>query len=315
MPIKVAQGLPAIEQLMDEGVNVIRETKALKQDIRPLRIAILNLMPLKETTEMQFLRLIGGSPLQIEVDFLHTQTYKSKNVSSNHLEQFYKTFEEIEDFFYDGLIITGAPVEQIAFEEVDYYDELIKILKWSETNVYSRFFICWAAQVSLNYYYGIEREHLPKKLFGIYSYPLKKPNSPYLRGFDDAYSIPVSRHTTMNETQIEAEKDLVILSKRPDFGPDLVGSVDARDLFIFGHLEYSRYTLELEYQRDKEKGLAIQIPKNYYPEDDYTSKPIVSWRSHAYILFNNWLNETYQNTRYDLTQLKEIDKRVVRSQK
>lgn len=313
MPIKVVQGLPVVEQLIDEGVNVIHEGRALKQDIRPLRIAILNLMPLKETTEMQFLRLIGGSPLQIEVDFLHTKTYESKNVSSNHLEKFYKTFEEIEESYYDGLIVTGAPVEQIAFEEVDYYEELVKILKWSEMHVYSRFFICWAAQVSLYYYYGIEKDRLPKKLFGVYPYRVTKPNSPYLRGFDDSYSIPVSRHTTMNEKQIAGQKDLEFLSKDDDLGPDLVGSVDQRDLFIFGHLEYSRHTLDLEYQRDKEKGLDVQPPENYYPADDSTSEPIVSWRSYAYILFNNWLNETYQKTSYDLTKLTEIDKRVVRS--
>lgn len=312
MPIKVVQGLPVIEQLIDEGVNVIHEERALNQNIRPLRIAILNLMPLKETTEMQFLRLIGGSPLQIEVDFIHTETYESKNVSSSHLERFYKTFEEIEDSFYDGLIVTGAPVEQIPFEEVAYYDELVDILKWSETHVYSRFFICWAAQVALHYYYGIEKEPLPEKLFGIYEYQIEQPDSPYLRGFDDYYSIPESRHTTMNEQQIETQKDLEILSKDDELGPDLVGSVDQRDLFIFGHLEYSRHTLELEYQRDREKGLNVELPANYYPEDDPTSEPIVSWRSYAYILFSNWLNETYQNTRYDLTELVKLEKRVVR---
>ncbi len=303
MPIKVVQGLPVADILVAEGVNVIQEKRALSQDIRPLRIAILNLMPAKETTEMQLLRLIGGTPLQIEVDFLHTASYESKNVSPTHLENFYKTFEEIKDSSYDGLIITGAPVEQMPFKEVAYYEELVEILKWSENQVYSRFFICWGAQFALNHYYGIDKLPLTEKLFGVYDYKVIDSTSPFLRGFNDSYSIPESRHTTMNAKQLEDEKELTILSEEAVLGPDLVASKDNRDLYIFGHLEYDRYTLELEYKRDKEKGLSIQIPENYYPENDATQKPIVSWRSYAYILFSNWLNETYQETPYDLDQL------------
>lgn len=312
MPIKVVQGLPVAEELIAEGVNVIHEKRALNQDIRPLRIAILNLMPTKETTEMQLLRLIGGTPLQIEVDFIHTASYKSKNVAESHLTKFYKTFDEVKESFYDGLIITGAPVEQFPFEEVAYYEELVEIFKWSEEHVFSRFSICWGAQVVLNYYYGIEKVDLPEKLFGVYQYQLTQPSSPYLRGFDDHYTVPESRHTTLNTAQIEAEEDLVILTKRSELGPDLLSSVDERDLFIFGHLEYDRYTLELEYQRDIDEGLAIEVPENYYPNDDPTKEPIVSWKSHAYILFSNWLNETYQNTYYDLSELPRNKNRVVR---
>lgn len=303
MPIKVVQGLPVADILLTEGVNVIQEKRALSQDIRPLHIAILNLMPMKETTEIQFLRLIGGTPLQIEVDFLHTASYESKNIAYTHLEKFYKTFEDVKDSYYDGLIITGAPVEHMAFSEVGYYEELVKILKWSEKHVYSRFFICWGAQFALNHYYGIEKIYLSEKLFGVYKYEVLKPSSPYFRGFDDYYPIPESRHTTMNAKQIERETDLTILSKESVLGPDSVSSKDNRDLFIFGHLEYDRYTLELEYKRDLEKGLPIKPPQNYYPDNNPTLGPVVSWRSNAYNLFNNWINETYQNTPYDLADL------------
>lgn len=313
MPIKVVQGLPVAEKLKQEGVNVMFEERALNQNIRPLRIAILNLMPTKETTEIQLLRLIGGTPLQIEVDFLHTATYASKNVSEHYLEKYYKTFGEIKDQYFDGLIITGAPVEQMLFEQVAYYEELIKILKWSETNVFSRFFICWGAQVALNYYYGIEKIDLDEKLFGVYKYQVTQPDSPYLRGFDDFYSIPESRHTTLNIEQIEKQKELIVLTERNDLGPDLVSSRDNRDLFIFGHLEYDRHTLELEYQRDVKAGLAIQVPENYYPDDEPEKEPILSWRANAYNLFSNWINETYQNTPYDITQVNEV-KRIVRKQ-
>ncbi len=303
MPIKVVQGLPVADILVAEGVHIIQEERALSQDIRPLRIAILNLMPAKETTETQLLRLIGGTPLQIEVDFLHTTSYESKNVSPTHLENFYKTFQEVKASYYDGLIITGAPVEQMPFKDVGYYNELIEILEWSETNVFSRFFICWGAQFALNHYYGIEKIALSEKLFGVYEYKVLKPSSPYLRGFNDFYSIPESRHTTMNAEQIQREQELTILSEDDVLGPDIVASTDTRDLYIFGHLEYDRYTLDWEYKRDKEKGLPIEVPEDYYPENDVTQKPVISWRSYAYILFGNWLNETYQNTPYDLKQL------------
>lgn len=310
MPIKVVQGLPVVDILVAEGINVIQEKRALSQDIRPLRIAILNLMPTKETTETQLLRLIGGTPLQIEIDFLHTASYKSKNVSHAHLENFYKTFDEVKETYYDGLIITGAPVELMDFKEVAYYDELVEIIKWSETNVYSRFFICWSAQFALNHYYGIEKHNLSEKLFGVYNYKLLKPGSPYLRGFNDYYSIPESRHTTMDAGQIKQEEAIEILSVDDSLGPDIIASKDKRDLYIFGHLEYDRYTLDHEYKRDKANDLPIEIPENYYPDDDASRKPIVSWRSYAYILFGNWVNETYQNTPYDIQKI-PFEKRSV----
>lgn len=308
MPIKVVQGLPVADILVAEGVNVIQEQRALNQDIRPLKILILNLMPKKETTETQLLRLIGGTPLQIEVDFLHTASYQSKNISSAHLETFYKTFDEVKESYYDGLIITGAPVELMDFKEVAYYEELVEILKWSETNVYSRFFICWGAQFALNYYYGIKKERLSEKLFGVYKYQVIDPSSPFLRGFNDEYTIPESRHTMMNVEQIKQEESLEVLSFDKFLGPDIVSSKDNRDLYIFGHLEYDRYTLQHEYERDKARDLPIKMPKNYYPKDDTNSKPMMNWRSYAYILFGNWLNETYQNTPYEIETISRINR-------
>lgn len=308
MPIKIVEGLPTGDKLIAEGVNVIYEERALRQDIRPLRIAILNLMPTKEATELQLLRLIGGTPLQIDVDLLHTSSYQSRNVSSQHLANFYKTFAEVKDEYYDGLIITGAPVEQLAFNEVDYCEELADIIKWSETHVFSRFFICWGAQFALNYYYDIEKIPLESKLFGIYNYKVLETEHPYLRGFNDTYAIPESRHTTLNTAQIEQEPNLKILTANGALGPDLVATLDQRDLFIFGHLEYDRHTLELEYQRDVNKGLQIDVPENYYPADNPEQEPMMSWRSYAYILFGNWINETYQETYYDLTKLDEQER-------
>lgn len=310
MPIKVVEGLPIVDILVAEGINVIQEKRAESQDIRPLRIAILNLMPTKETTETQLLRLIGGTPLQIEVEFLHTASYRSKNISPTHLENFYKTFDEVKDTYYDGLIVTGAPVELMDFKDIAYHDELVEIIKWSEKNVYSRFFICWGAQFALNHYYGIEKLSLPEKLFGVYNYKVLKPSSPYLRGFNDYYSIPESRHTTMNVEQIKKKGALEILSSNKSVGPDILASKDKRDLYIFGHLEYGRYTLDHEYKRDKAKDLPIKIPENYYPEDDSNQKPIVSWSSYAYILFGNWVNETYQNTPYEITEISQINRNL-----
>lgn len=303
MPIKIAEGLPVTSKLIDQGVNIIKGDRAETQDIRPIRLIILNLMPTKEATEFQLLRLIGGTSLQIEVDLMHTASYESKNVVPGHLEKFYKTFEEVKDNYYDGLIITGAPVEQFDFEDVDYYDELVDIIKWSETHVFSRFFICWGAQFALNYYYDIEKIPLEEKLFGIYTYKKIADNHPYLRGFNDYYQIPESRHTAMNDEQIRSNPDLVVLSEHEEFGSDIVATKDRRDLFIFGHLEYQRETLELEYQRDVSRNLPIHVPENYYPDDDPTQDPIVSWESYAYILFANWINEIYQETPYDITQI------------
>lgn len=303
MPVKVVEGLPVSKKLIDEGVKVIFEERAARQNIRPLRILILNLMPKKEETELQLLRLIGGTPLQIDVDFLHTSSYESHNVSPQHLDKFYKTFSEIKDFYYDGLIVTGAPVEHLEFTEVEYYDELVEIVEWSQRHVFSRLFICWGAQFALNHYYGIEKIPLTEKLFGIFQYQPVNANHPYLLGFNDYYSIPESRHTQMNNDQIYQESNLEVISSSPLLGPDMVSSKNLRDLFIFGHLEYDLRTLEDEYQRDKKKGLDIAVPENYYPQDDPSQTPIMSWRSYAYILFSNWINETYQASYYDLTDL------------
>lgn len=306
MPIKIADGLPVANQLVKEGVSIIKEVRAHNQDIRPLRIAILNLMPTKEATEFQLMRLLGGTPLQLEIDLLHTSSYQSKNTEEGYLKRFYKTFQEVKNSYYDGLIITGAPVEQIPFEEVTYYKELTEILKWSETNVYSRFFICWGAQVVLNYYYGIQKEQLDQKLFGVYQYQVKEKDHPFLRGFNDYYRIPESRHTTMNTEEILANEDLIVLTECERFGPDMLATVNQRDFYIFGHLEYQRETLELEYKRDKNKGLEISVPENYYPNDDPSQEPILSWQSYAYILFSNWINETYQNTPYNIEAIKHL---------
>lgn len=303
MPIKVAEGLPVSKKLIDEGVKVIFEKRAATQNIRPLRILILNLMPKKQETELQLLRLIGGTALQIDVDLLHTSSYESQNVSPQHLDKFYKTFAEIKDSYYDGFIITGAPVEHLDFKEVKYYEELVEIIKWSEKHVFSRFFICWGAQFALNYYYSIDKVDLPEKLFGIYQYKTISDKHPFLQGFNDHYVIPESRHTQLNEAQIYKETDLEVLTSCVKLGPDIIATKDRRDLFIFGHLEYDVRTLEEEYRRDIDKGLKIAVPENYYPDDDPKQTPEMTWRSNAFILFSNWINETYQETYYDLRML------------
>lgn len=304
MPIKVVEGLPVREKLEQERVYTITETRALTQQIRPLRILILNLMPRKEVTELQFLRLLGNTPLQIEIDFMYTQTYESTNTPTSHLLKYYKTYSQIKNDFYDGMIVTGAPVETMPFEEVIYCEELKEILDWSQTHVYSRFFVCWGAQFALNYYYGIEKLLLEEKLFGVFSYANISLHHPYLRGFDDYYNVPQSRHTTMDKVAIVEHPDIEILSEHPKLGPDLLSSKNRRDIYAFGHLEYDRETLADEYHRDLERGDNIQIPYNYYPDDDTSKLPIFSWKSHGYLLFNNWINETYQDTYYDLTKLK-----------
>ena len=303
MPIKIAEGLPVREQLEQEGIFTMEAGRALSQNIRPLQILIVNLMPLKQTTELQLLRLIGNTPLQLEVDFLHMGSYQSKNTDLNYLKKFYLTFDDIKDTRYDGMIITGAPVEQLNFNEVEYIEELNKVIAWSQSNVYNRLFICWGAQYAINYYYQIEKLPLEEKLFGIYHSHVMQPNNPYLRGMDDVFLMPQSRHTTLRQTSLEAEEDLVILSGHPDNGADLIMTRDSRDVFIFGHLEYDRHTIEKEYQRDLERGDTIQLPVNYYPNDNPTAEPKFNWRSHGHLLFSNWINVTYQETLYDLSLL------------
>lgn len=303
MPIKIVEGLPVIQKLNAERVYIIEKSRALSQRIRPLRIVILNLMPKKEETELQILRLLGNTPLQIEVDFMYTKTHFSVNTPMSHLQKYYVTHDQIKDQRYDGLIVTGAPVEHLDFQDVDYIDELNQIMNWAQTNVYARYFICWAAQYALHYYYNIEKIALSKKLFGIYSYKNLVPGHPFLRGFDDQYRLPQSRYTRINFNELDKIKTLIKLSTNEKYGPDLICTRDKRDLFTFGHLEYDRDTLKKEYERDLSKNHTIAMPENYFPEDNPAKKPNFNWKSHAYVLFNNWLNETYQNTPYDLKEI------------
>lgn len=308
MPIKIVEGLPIRKELKREQIVTMDESTARTQDIRPLKILILNLMPKKETTELQLLRLLGNTPLQIEVDLMYTATYEASNTPISHLDQYYKTFDEIKDQQYDGLIITGAPVEQFEYNEVNYIDELKTILDWSQKNVFSRLFICWGAQYALNYFYDIDNYKLEQKLFGIYEYDVLEADHPLLRGFNDKYQVPQSRHTSISIEAIQAQKDLRITTKHPKFGPDIITTTDYLDIFLLGHLEYDRETLHQEYQRDKEAGSKIALPENYYPGDDDSKTPKFTWKSNAFLLYNNWLNEVYQHTYYNLEDILKEDK-------
>lgn len=308
MPIKIVEGLPIRKELKREQIVTMDESTARTQDIRPLKILILNLMPKKETTELQLLRLLGNTPLQIEVDLMYTATYEASNTPISHLNQYYKTFDEIKDQQYDGLIITGAPVEQFEYNEVNYIDELKTILDWSQKNVFSRLFICWGAQYALNYFYDIDNYKLEQKLFGIYEYDVLEAEHPLLRGFNDTYQVPQSRHTSISIETIQAQKDLRITTKHPKFGPDIITTTDNLDIYLLGHLEYDRETLHQEYQRDKEAGSKIALPENYYPGDDDSKTPKFTWKSNAFLLYNNWLNEVYQHTYYNLEDILKEDK-------
>lgn len=307
MPIKVSNSLPAIEVLNNENIFVITETRAMTQDIRPLEILILNLMPTKIETETQLLRVLGNTPLQINVQFLHTQTHVSKNTSKSHIETFYKTFNDIKDCKFDGMIITGAPVEQMAFEDVDYWDELCEIMEWSKTNVTSTLHICWGAQAALYYHYGIPKISMPEKVFGVFEHYVlpEKKHKILLRGFDDIFYAPHSRHTGVLESDIEKIPALEILSKSDEAGVYIVTDKDERRFFITGHSEYDSFTLKNEYDRDKNKGLDIAVPKNYFPNDDDSLPPNVLWRAHANLLYSNWLNYfVYQTTPYNIKEIK-----------
>ncbi|CAD2072675.1 Homoserine O-succinyltransferase [Jeotgalicoccus aerolatus] len=306
MPIKIIEGLPVKTKLQQEQVYTIETSRAISQDIRPLKILILNLMPLKETTELQLLRLLGNSPLQIDIEFLHMSTHQSKNTPTSYLQKFYKTHEEVKDDYFDGMIVTGAPVEKFEFDQVGYINELRAITDWAATHVFSRFYICWGAQFALNHYYNIEKIALTEKLFGVFDYQNVKPEHPYIRGFDDIYQVPQSRHTRIDYTALNDIPDLEILTSNSQLGPDIITSKNQRDIYIFGHLEYDRETLKKEYDRDIESMQDVDIPVNYYPNDNPSENPKFQWRSHGHLLFNNWLNETYQNTLYDLTKLHEL---------
>ncbi|MBQ9742321.1 MAG: homoserine O-succinyltransferase [Ruminococcus sp.] len=308
MPIRIPNSLPATQTLNDENIFVITETRALTQDIRPLQIVILNLMPTKIETETQLARLLGNSPLQVEIELIHTATHQSKNVSNDHLLRFYKTFDEIKDRKFDGMIITGAPVEHMPFEEVSYWQELCEIMEWTKTHVHSTFHICWGAQAGLYYHYGIHKQPLPEKLFGIYPHTADYKQSILFRGFDDVFMVPHSRHTTVLREDIEAVEGLRILASSEEAGVYAIGTKKGRQIFITGHSEYDAWTLNKEYIRDKNAGKPISIPKNYFPDDDDTKEPIVSWRSHANLLYSNWLNYfVYQTTPYDIGTITEIN--------
>lgn len=305
MPIKIPNRLPATKTLTEENIFVITETRALTQDIRPLRIAILNLMPTKIETETQLARLLGNTPLQVEMTLLHTKSYHSKNVNQEHMLAFYKTFDEVQNETFDGMVITGAPVEKMAFEDVDYWEELCQIFEWTKTNVTSTFHICWGAQAGLYYHYGIQKHTLPEKLFGVYDHRVEHKSSILFRGFDDVFRAPHSRHTTILREDVEKVPQLKILSSSDEAGLYVISTARGRQIFVTGHSEYDADTLKREYVRDVEAGLPIHVPKNYFPQDDPTQPPLVSWRSHANLLYSNWLNYfVYQVTPYDLKKIK-----------
>jgi len=307
MPIKVSDSLPAIEILNNENIFVITETRALTQDIRPLEIVVLNLMPTKIETETQLLRVLGNTPLQINVQFINTKTHVSKNTSKSHIETFYKTFDDIKDSKFDGMVITGAPVEKMDFEDVDYWEELCEIMEWSKTNVTSTFHICWGAQAALYYHYGVPKHHTEKKVFGVFPHTVvpEKKHKILLRGFDDTFYAPHSRHTEVREEDILTVPSLEILAKSDDAGVYIITDKNERRFFITGHSEYDADTLKGEYFRDVNKGLDIDIPKNYFPDNDPNKDPIVKWRSHANLLYSNWLNYfVYQTTPYDIKTIK-----------
>ncbi len=301
MPIQIPNDLPAAGTLQQENIFVMTENRATTQDIRPLEIVLLNLMPTKIVTETQFTRLLGNTPLQVKLELMHTHSHVSKNVSQEHLLNFYKTFEELKDRKFDGMVITGAPVEHLDFEQVDYWPELCRIMEWSKTNVHSTFHICWGAQAGLYYHYGIQKKQLPEKLFGVFPHQADYKRSILLRGFDDEFYAPHSRHTTVLREDIEAVPGLKILASSPEAGVYAVTSKEGRQIFVTGHSEYDPETLKTEYLRDKNLGLPIQVPKNYFPNDDDTQPPMVRWRSHGNLLFSNWLNYfVYQTTPYDI---------------
>ena len=305
MPIKIPDNLPAAKILAGENIFVMDEKRAMSQDIRPLQIGILNLMPNKIATETQLSRLLGNTPLQVEVELIQVSTHKAKNVSEEHMLKFYKTFSEIKDRKFDGFIITGAPVEKMDYTEVNYWDELCEIMEWTKTNVHSTFHICWGAQAALYYHYGIEKHLLPEKLSGVYSHRVVHKNPMLLRGFDDEFFVPHSRHTTVDIEDIKKHPEIKILAVSDKAGLYAAATDEGRQIFITGHSEYDKNTLSDEYFRDKAAGMNPHIPENYFPDDDVTREPVVKWRSHANLIYSNWLNYfVYQNTPYDITAIK-----------
>lgn len=305
MPIKIPNDLPATATLKNENIFVMDETRAVSQDIRPLEILILNLMPTKIETETQFARLLGNSPLQVHLEFLHTKSHVAKNISAEHLFTFYKTFDEISHRYFDGMVITGAPVEHLDFEQVEYWQELCTIMEWSKTHVHSTLHICWGAQAGLYYHYGIPKYPLERKLFGVFPHRVIWKHPILFRGFDQVFMVPHSRHTTIHRADIEAVPELKIAAESDEAGVYAVFTAGGKQVFLTGHSEYDPDTLKKEYFRDKNLGLPIDVPKNYFPGDDDTQPPMVTWRGHAHLLFSNWLNYfVYQTTPYDFTEKK-----------
>lgn len=306
MPIKIPNDLPAVKTLNDENIFVMTETRAITQDIRPLKILLLNLMPKKIETETQLSRLLGNSPLQVDLELIHTKSHKSKNTSAEHLLAFYKTFDDVKDQTFDGMIITGAPVEHLPFEEVEYWDELCAIMEWTKTHVHSTFHICWGAQAGLYYHFGIDKKPLDKKMFGIFPHKADYKKSILFRGFDDVFMVPHSRHTTVDIEDVKKCEGLKILASSDEAGVYAMATAEGKQIFITGHSEYDANTLANEYFRDLNEGKPIEIPKNYFPEDNPENEPMVTWRSHANLLYSNWLNYfVYQTTPYDI---KDINK-------
>lgn len=306
MPLRLPDRLPAIELLKQENIFVMDTSRASTQDIRPLRIAILNLMPIKITTETDLIRLLSNTPLQIEVDFMKIKSHTSKNTPIEHMQAFYRDFDEMKKLKYDGLIVTGAPLEQMEYSEVKYWDELTEVFNWAHRNVTSTMFICWAAQAGLYHFYGIPKHATEKKVFGVFEHHVLEPMLPIFRGFDDTFYVPHSRHSEVRREDIEKVEGLDIVSESEEAGVHMVIARGGREIFITGHSEYSPYTLDQEYRRDLGKGLPIDMPKNYYRDDDPEKGPLVRWRAHANLLFSNWLNYyVYQETPYNIDEIKE----------
>ena len=305
MPLRLPDRLPAIELLKHENIFVMDYTRAHMQDIRPLKIVILNLMPLKITTETDLIRLLSNTPLQLEVSFMKLKSHTPKNTPIEHMMMFYRAFEEMRDEKYDGMIITGAPVEQLEFEDVGYWEEMKDIFAWARTHVTSTLYICWAAQAGLYYYYGIPKYPLPKKMFGIFPQHTLDPQLPIFRGFDDVFQMPHSRHTEIHKEDILAHPELKLIAESPDSGVSMVMAREGREFFITGHLEYAPDTLDKEYRRDKDVRRDVDVPRNYYLHNDPSQPPMVSWRAHANLLYSNWINYyVYQETPYDINQIK-----------
>ena len=306
MPIKIPNDLPAVKTLQDENIFVMTEMRAMSQDIRPLRILILNLMPKKIETETQLSRLLGNTPLQVDLTLIRTSTHQSKNTPEEHLLAFYKVFDDVKDQYFDGMIITGAPVEHMEFEEVEYWEELCTIMEWTKTHVHSTFHICWGAQAALYYHFGVQKIPLPEKMFGVFPHTVEYKNSILFRGFDDLFYVPHSRHTSVRREDIEKHPELRILASSEEAGIYAVSTKKGKQIFITGHSEYDALTLQAEYLRDVSQGKPIHVPNNYYPDDDPSREPIVRWRAHANLIYSNWLNYfVYQTTPFDVQKISD----------